>query len=90
MPRSTPPATRPPPSTSAPAFGQVELSDAAQRRALAPGAGSLIVHHNGPYLPHALWALGRARVRGRRIIGYWAWELPRLPEGWQRELPLPA
>ena len=26
---------------------------------LAPGAGSLIVHHNGPYLPHALWALGR-------------------------------
>ena len=65
-----------------PAFGQVELSDAAQRRGLAPGAGSLIVHHNGPYLPHALWALGRARVRGRRIIGYWAWELPRLPDAW--------
>jgi glycosyltransferase involved in cell wall biosynthesis len=65
-----------------PAFGQVELSEAAQRRALAPGAGSLIVHHNGPYLPHALWTLGRARVRGRRIIGYWAWELPRLPAGW--------
>jgi glycosyltransferase involved in cell wall biosynthesis len=65
-----------------PAFGQVELSQAAQRRTLAPGTGSLIVHHNGPYLPHALWALGRARVRGRRIIGYWAWELPRLPDGW--------
>jgi glycosyltransferase involved in cell wall biosynthesis len=65
-----------------PAFGQVELNEAAQRRALVPGAGSLIVHHNGPYLPHALWALGRAQVRGRRIIGYWAWELPRLPHAW--------
>ena len=66
-----------------PAFGQVELVDTAQRRALAPSGGSVIVHHNGPFLPHALWALGRARVRGRRIIGYWAWELPRLPDGWQ-------
>ena len=65
-----------------PAFGQVELTESAPRRALTPGAGSLIVHHNGPYLPHALWALGRSRVRGRRIIGYWAWELPRLPENW--------
>ncbi len=66
-----------------PSFAQVELADAAPRRALARSGGSLIVHHNGPYLPHALWALGRARVRGRRIIGYWAWELPRLPDGWQ-------
>ena len=66
-----------------PAFGQVEMSEAAQRRTLTPGVGSLIVHHNGPFLPHALWALGRARVRGRRIIGYWAWELPRLPDGWR-------
>lgn len=65
-----------------PAFGQSELGEA-RRRALAPGAGSLIVHHNAPYLPHALWTLGRACVRGRRIIAYWAWELPRLPEGWK-------
>ena len=64
------------------AFGQSELHERAHRRALMPGAGSLIVHHNGPYLPHALWALGRARVRGRCIIGYWAWELPRLPDNW--------
>ena len=65
-----------------PSFGQVELSADAYRRALAPGAGTLIVHHNGPFMPHALWTLGRARVRGRRIIGYWAWELPRLPDDW--------
>jgi glycosyltransferase involved in cell wall biosynthesis len=65
-----------------PAFGQVEMSEATQRREVMPGAGSLIVHHNGPYLPHALWTLGRAQLRGRRIIGYWAWELPRLPDAW--------
>jgi glycosyltransferase involved in cell wall biosynthesis len=68
-----------------PAFGQTEMGNV-ERRTFAPGSGSLIVHHNGPYLPHALWALGRARVRGRRIIGYWAWELPRLPDGWQASL----
>ncbi len=66
-----------------PAFGQVELPDAAKRRALVPGSGTLIVHHNGPFMPHALWALGRARIQSRRIVGYWAWELPRLPEDWQ-------
>jgi glycosyltransferase involved in cell wall biosynthesis len=65
------------------AFGHVEFSDDVRRRTLEPGGGSLIVHHNGPFLPHALWALGRARVKARRIIGYWAWELPRLPKDWQ-------
>jgi glycosyltransferase involved in cell wall biosynthesis len=64
------------------AFGQAEFSTPVHRRALAPGGGSLIVHHNAPYVPHALWTLGRARIRGRRIIGYWAWELPKLPPVW--------
>jgi glycosyltransferase involved in cell wall biosynthesis len=64
------------------AFGQVELCGGA-RRALGPGTGTLMVHHHGPFMPHALWALGRARVRARRIVGYWAWELPRLPADWQ-------
>ena len=66
-----------------PAFGQTEFTDKTERRELAPGSGTLIVHHNGPFMPHALWALGRARIRSRRIIGYWAWELPRLPDDWQ-------
>jgi glycosyltransferase involved in cell wall biosynthesis len=65
------------------AFGQVEFSEAGSRRALAPGDGTLIVHHNGPFVPHALWALGRVQVQARRIIGYWAWELPQLPADWQ-------
>lgn len=65
------------------AFGQVEFTTPSPRRALSPGGGSLIVHTNGPFLPHALLALGRARIAGRRIIGYWAWELPRLTPIWQ-------
>lgn len=70
-----------------PAFGQVELPRDASLRALAPSEGTLIVHVNAPYLPHALWALGRARVAGRRIIGYWAWELPQLPPAWRGAVP---
>jgi glycosyltransferase involved in cell wall biosynthesis len=65
------------------AFGQAELSGPS-RRAIVPGSGgTLVVHHNAPFLPHALWALGRARVRGRRVIGYWAWEFPRIPDSWR-------
>jgi glycosyltransferase involved in cell wall biosynthesis len=64
------------------AFGQKEIEGPA-RRPIVPGSGgTLVVHHNAPFLPHALWALGRARVRGRRVIGYWAWEFPRIPEDW--------
>jgi glycosyltransferase involved in cell wall biosynthesis len=65
------------------AFGQKEFSVPSQRQPLLPGDGSLIVHHNGPFVAHALWALGRERIRRRRIIGYWAWELPRLPAVWR-------
>lgn len=70
-----------------PAFGQVELGAAPGLRSLGPGDGTLVVHVNAPLLPHALWALGRSRVAGRRIIGYWAWELPRLPAAWGAALP---
>jgi glycosyltransferase involved in cell wall biosynthesis len=64
------------------AFGQAEI-EGPVRRAIVPGSGgTLVVHHNAPFLPHALWALGRARVRGRRVVGYWAWEFPRIPEAW--------
>jgi glycosyltransferase involved in cell wall biosynthesis len=68
------------------AFGQAEFSAPECRRPLSPGGGSLIIHHNGPYVPHALWALGNALIRGRRIIGYWAWELPQLPKNWKPSL----
>jgi len=69
------------------AFGQAEIAGPA-RRAMVPGSGgTLVVHHNAPFLPHALWALGRNRVRGRRVVGYWAWEFPRVPDSWRLSLP---
>jgi len=68
------------------AFGQAEI-EGPVRRPIVPGSGgTLVVHHNAPFLPHALWALGRARVRGRRVIGYWAWEFPRIPDSWRPSL----
>jgi len=49
---------------------------------LPPGA-ALLVHVNPPVLPYALLRLPRGLLRGRRVIGYWAWELPRLPPAWR-------
>lgn len=50
----------------------------------ASGPGTLIIHVNGPMLPWALAALGRRAVGPKRIIAYWAWELPELPADWRR------
>ncbi|HYZ61900.1 MAG TPA: glycosyltransferase family 4 protein [Acetobacteraceae bacterium] len=47
-----------------------------------PGA-PLILHLNAPALPLELIRLGRALVRGRRIIGVCPWELPVVPESWR-------
>lgn len=52
----------------------------------APG-GSMIVHINAPYLPLALLAMGRTATRSKRVIGYWSWELPRIPESWRVGCP---
>lgn len=48
------------------------------------GPGTIIVHVNGPMLPWALWELGRRAVKDKRVIAYWAWELPSLPLDWER------
>jgi glycosyltransferase involved in cell wall biosynthesis len=48
---------------------------------LAPGAALLAVV-NGPILPPSLLRLGRGALRGRRVIGLWAWELPVVPSSW--------
>jgi glycosyltransferase involved in cell wall biosynthesis len=45
------------------------------------------MHVNGPMLPLAMLRLGRAMLRHRRIIGYWAWELPVTPPDWHAGLP---
>lgn len=65
------------------AFGQRDLPIEADLPALDAGSGgSLVVHINAPYLPFALSVLGRNQIKGRRIIGYWAWELSQLPASW--------
>jgi glycosyltransferase involved in cell wall biosynthesis len=53
-----------------------------------PGLGTLILHVNAPLTGLALAALGRRRVVGRRVVGYWAWELPDVPEEWRLGVPL--
>jgi glycosyltransferase involved in cell wall biosynthesis len=68
------------------AFGQAEIDGPARRPIVAGSGGTLVVHHNAPFLPRALWALGRARLRGRRVVGYWAWEFPKIPESWHPSL----
>ena len=45
--------------------------------------GTVILHVNAPLVPMALALIGRARLRHKRIIGYWAWELPAVPEDWR-------
>jgi len=47
------------------------------------GAGTLILHVNSPLVPLAMWRLGRLFVRQKYIVGYWAWELARVPTDWR-------
>jgi len=49
-----------------------------------PPAGTpLVLHVNPPMLPLVLLRLPRALIRERRLIGYWAWELPVAPTEWR-------
>jgi glycosyltransferase involved in cell wall biosynthesis len=47
-----------------------------------PGA-PLVLHVNPPLLPLALLRLRRGLARGRRVIGYWSWELPTASPDWR-------
>jgi hypothetical protein len=48
------------------------------------GPGTVVLHVNAPLIPLTLWQLGAAFVKGKHIIGYWAWELERVPLDWHR------
>jgi glycosyltransferase involved in cell wall biosynthesis len=48
-----------------------------------PG-GVWIAHVNAPEAVHALASINPAQWRGRYRIGYWAYELPRVPASWVR------
>ena len=45
-------------------------------------AGILILHANPPETELLLFQLGLNRLKSWTVIGYWAWELPVLPERW--------
>lgn len=51
------------------------------------GTGRILLVVNAPYVPYALWLIGRRCVRSKRVIAYWAWEQPRVPQSWRRGLP---
>jgi len=48
------------------------------------GTGHLVLVVNAPYAAYALQMLGRRFVDAKYVTGYWAWELPGLPENWRR------
>ena len=55
--------------------------------AMPPPGAPLVVHVNAPSLPAAFLQLPRGFLRGRRVVGYWAWELPVVPDGWRVGVP---
>ena len=55
-------------------------------RAAPPGA-ALLLYLNAPQVPLALSRLGRHAVRGRRVIGFWNWELPVADPDWRIAAP---
>ncbi len=54
---------------------------------IPPRGMPLVLHANSPMMPLTLLRLPRALARGRRVIGYWAWELPTMPAVWRAGLP---
>jgi glycosyltransferase involved in cell wall biosynthesis len=55
--------------------------------ALPADGAPLLLHVNAPQLPLALVRLPRGLLKGRRVIGYWTWELPEVPEDWRTGVP---
>lgn len=51
-----------------------------------PYGAPLLLHVNGHMVPWAFTRLGRRIIAGRRVIGYWAWELPLVPNSWRQAL----
>lgn len=58
------------------------LSDARAHR----GPAHAVVVINAHLMPYVLTALGTSFLREKYITGYWAWELPRVPQLWGRGL----
>ncbi len=57
--------------------------EAGAGRPLPPPGVPLVVHGNPAAMPLEMLRLGRKLVHGRRVIGFWPWELPVVPESWR-------
>jgi glycosyltransferase involved in cell wall biosynthesis len=62
-----------------PAFPTIEAERCA-------GPGTLFLHVNAPFVPLAMVKLASV-MRGKFIIGCWAWELPHTPDEWRNGVP---
>ena len=50
------------------------------------GCGTVVIHANPPQFHLVLCKLGKDFLRGKRLIGYWAWELETIPDIWRQAL----
>jgi glycosyltransferase involved in cell wall biosynthesis len=50
---------------------------------MPPAGVPLLIHVNAPLLPLVLWRMPKALTRGRRVIGFWNWEMPEVPPEWR-------
>lgn len=57
--------------------------DTRQALEMPPPGAPIVLHENPPSLPWALLRLPRDLIRGRHVVGYWAWELPIAPPSWR-------
>jgi glycosyltransferase involved in cell wall biosynthesis len=65
-------------------FRQKAILAAGSEKNAQPGEGGLaVIQLNPPELPAGLFAMGRRLLKGKKIIGYWTWEMPKIPEDWK-------
>lgn len=58
------------------------LPTGTRERWLERGPGTILLHFNPQRLSLFLALIGAAHLAGKRVIGYWAWELSRIPQSW--------
>ncbi len=50
------------------------------------GPAHVLINVNAPYMKYVFHLLGNGFLRQKKIIAYWAWELPRAPDSWREGL----
>ena len=60
-----------------------DLSYSFPNAVTSPGPGTILLFINAPLIPLALLRMPRSLLAGKRIVGYWAWELEQVPPEWR-------